>query len=231
LSVGDLTVIEGVAGTKNAEVIVSLSEPSSKTVSVSYATANGTAFAGSDYTKASGRLSFAVGQVSQKILVPIHGNRVIEPTERFFVNLSQAKNATIADGQAVVRITDSSPVISISHEVIWESEADQFMTFTVSLSVPYDQTVTVNFRTQDGAYESEYADGAIAGQDYVAASGTLTFAPGETTKTITIRILGDSVPEFDEYFYVFLSDASANAQLGVISYGQGFIFGDNGTPM
>jgi len=232
LSIGDITAIEGVSGSKDATVIVRLSEPSTKTVSVNYTTSNGSARAGSDYDRVSGKLTFAPGETARSILVPVRGDRVIEPQEQFFVNLSRARNADIADGQGVVTVVDSSPVIRISHEQSRESAIDQFMTFTVSLSVAYDETVTVNHATQDGTYESEYADGAYAGQDYVAASGMLTFAPGETSKEINVLLLGDSVPEYDEYFYVVLSGVSANAQIYRYgSYGQGFIFGELGTPM
>jgi len=70
--------------------------------------------------------------------------------------------------------------------------------FTVSLSSPRDQTVTVDFATQDGS--------AVAGQDYVAANGTLTFAPGETSHTITVAVTADNPPESDEEFTVVLSN-------------------------
>lgn len=70
--------------------------------------------------------------------------------------------------------------------------------FTVSLSGPREQTVTVNFATQDGS--------AVAGQDYVAANGTVTFAPGETTHTIAVTITADAPPEADEQFTLVLSN-------------------------
>jgi len=78
----------------------------------------------------------------------------------------------------------------------------------VSLSAAYDQPVTVNFATQDGYFPDGNYDAAIAGQDYVATSGTLTFAPGETTKTITVQIIGDMTPESEEVFFLRLSGAT-----------------------
>jgi hypothetical protein len=69
--------------------------------------------------------------------------------------------------------------------------------FTVTLSAPSDAPVTVNFATANGT--------AKAGEDYVAASGSLTFAPGETTRTITIQVKGDKKRESNESFFVNLS--------------------------
>ena len=93
------------------------------------------------------------------------------------------------------------------------------MTFTVRLSVAYDQTVTVRYSTQD--------ESAKAGEDYVATSGTLTFASGQTTKTFTVVIKGDRNKESDESFSVWLTDASSNAQLWQ-NYGYGYILNDDG---
>ena len=91
-------------------------------------------------------------------------------------------------------------------------------TFTVTLSVPYDQPVTVSYRTADGT--------ATTGDDYVGKTGTLTFAPGETTKTITIEVRGDSKREADEAFYLDLFDLSSNA-LFTKSRGTGTILNDD----
>jgi hypothetical protein len=70
-------------------------------VTVKYATANGTALAGSDYTAASGTLTFAPGQTSQTVTVNVMGNTTVEPNETFAVNLSAASGATLFDGQGV----------------------------------------------------------------------------------------------------------------------------------
>src|SRR5439155_15969217 len=72
--------------------------------------------------------------------------------------------------------------------------------FTVRLLAGGGQTVTVNYGTADGS--------AIAGKDYVATSGTLTFNPGDTMKTITVPVNGDRTDEDDEYFSVNLSGAT-----------------------
>ena len=92
------------------------------------------------------------------------------------------------------------------------------LTFTVSLAVAYDQVVTVNYATHDSS--------ATAGEDYEATSGTLTFAPGETTKTISVVINGDKKREYNESFYILLSDASSNATI-YNAYGWGTILNDD----
>lgn len=218
LSVGNATLLEGNAGTTNAVVTVSLSAPTNKTVTVNYNTADGTARAGSDYNAVSGLLTFAPGQTTKTILVPVIGDRVAELDETYFVKLQSAKNATIANGQGVVTIVDDDSQARISISNAWAAVppgyvGNTFMTFTVSLAAAYDQTVTVNFTTQDGT--------AIAGQDYLATSGTLTFAPGETTKTITVEIFGNetNATQYNREFYVNLSGASFNARINV---GQGY---------
>ena len=92
-------------------------------------------------------------------------------------------------------------------------------TFTVTLSAAYDQAVTVSFRTADGT-------ATTSDNDYVAKTGTLTFAPGETSKAITIEVKGDSKKEADETFYLDLFGLSSNA-LFTNSRGIGTILNDD----
>lgn len=90
--------------------------------------------------------------------------------------------------------------------------------FTVSLSASSASPVTVDFTTRDGT--------ALAGSDYTATSGTLTFAPGEVTKQITVLVTGDTAPEDTEVFFVDLSNATG-AGIGD-GEGLGRIFDDDG---
>src|SRR5207302_569341 len=133
------------------------------------------------------------------------GDQLVEPDETFFVNLSGAMNATIADGLGVVTILDDElSMLSINDVSGLEGNSGtKPFTFTVNLSAASSAPVTVNFATQNGT--------ALTGEDYLAASGTLTFAPGETSKPITVQVSGDTTPEADETFYVNLSGASASA--------------------
>ncbi|MBD1998278.1 hypothetical protein H6G00_16860 [Leptolyngbya sp. FACHB-541] len=106
LSITDVTIAEGNNGTTNAVFVVNLLRASNQTVTVNYATANGSAIAGSDYIAASGTLSFASGETSKTINTQITGDRVVEADEAFTVNLSSASRATILDGQGTATITN-----------------------------------------------------------------------------------------------------------------------------
>src|SRR5262249_6327659 len=162
------------------------SAASSQTVTVQYATADGSATAGGDFQAISGTLTIPAGQTTGTITVLVNGDRLSEPNETFFVNLTGVTNAMIADGQGDGTTLDDEPSISISDVTKYEGKKGQttLFTFTVTLSAAYDQPVTMSFRTVNGTATT--SDG-----DYVARTGTLTFAPGETTKTITIEVKGD----------------------------------------
>jgi hypothetical protein len=217
LSLVDATIIEGNAGVQLALVRVNLDAPSRQTVTVNYRTSDGTATAGNDYGATSGQLTFARGEMSKTIAVPVYGDRLAELNETFFVNLSGAQRAKIGDSQGVVTIVDDEPRINIAGASMAEGNSGTTLfTFTVSLSGVCDEFVTVNYATADGSgfYPWSYGWATTADNDYLATSGTLTFAPGETTKTITVEVVGDATPEPDEYFFVNLSGASGNALIG-----------------
>jgi hypothetical protein len=101
VSIGDVTVSEGNAGTSVATFVVTLSTASGRSLSVGWITANGTAVSPSDFNSASGTLTFAAGVVSQTISITIRGDTTVEPTETFAVNLRTPSNVTIADGQGI----------------------------------------------------------------------------------------------------------------------------------
>src|SRR5262249_729804 len=107
---------------------------------------------------------------------------------------------------AYVGIRDDEPRVSITGLSPKEGMKNQttLFTFTVTIWPAYDQPVTVSFRTADGA-------ATASDPDYAARTGTLTFAPGETTKTITIEVMGDSKQEANETFYLDLFGNSGNA--------------------
>jgi hypothetical protein len=106
LSIDDVTVTEGNAGTVGATFTVSLSAASTTTVTVKWGTANGTAVRPSDYAYGTGTLTFAPGEVTKTVTVLVKGNTVREPNETFFVNLSAPVGATIADRQGKGTITN-----------------------------------------------------------------------------------------------------------------------------
>jgi glucose/arabinose dehydrogenase len=226
LSIDNVTVTEGNAGTTSAVFTINLSAPSSQTVTVHYATANGTAVAGTDYTAASGTLTFAAGATSHTITVAVTGDTVNEANETFTVNLSTPVNATIADGQGLGTITNddaasSLPTLSINDVTVSEGNSGVVSAvFTVSLSAASTQGITVHFATANGT--------ATAGSDYVALSGTLSFAAGTTTRTIAISVAGDGIMEADETFFVNLASA-VNATI-LRAQGVGTIKNDDTTP-
>jgi hypothetical protein len=220
LQIGDATVNEGNTGTATAVFTVTISRASGQVVTVAYATGDGGATAGSDYRAASGTVTFAPGETTKTITVQVIGDRLPEPNETFVVNLSSPTNASIADGQGVGTIVDDEPRISIGD--VSKSEGRNGKTsfvFTVTLSATYDQPVTISFRTVDGT-------ATTSDSDYVGKAGTLTFAPGETTKTITIVVNGDSKKEADETFYIDLSGNSSNSLI-TKSRGVGTILNDD----
>jgi hypothetical protein len=226
VSIGDATATEGNTGSVGAVFTVSLSAAGTQTVTVQYATANGTAMAGSDYTAASGTVTFAPGEVAKTVSVAVLGNTVIEPTETFVVNLSSPINATVGDGQGVGTIIDNDapppPTVSIGDATVTEGNASSVNgVFTATLSAASGQTVTVQYATANGT--------ATAGGDYTATSGTLTFAPGELTRPVSVAVLGDTVFEPTETFMVNLSNP-INATIGD-GQGVGTITNDDAPPL
>jgi CSLREA domain-containing protein len=107
----DVTVAEGNAGTSTATFNVTLSAASTQTVTVQFATADGTATAGSDYVAAGGTLTFNPGITSQPVNVTINGDTVVEPGETFFVNLTNPTNAVLVDAQGLGTILNDEPYI------------------------------------------------------------------------------------------------------------------------
>ena len=190
ISINDVSLTEGNSGTSTAAFTVSLSNASSQTITVNYATADGSATAGTDYVASSGTLTFTPGQLTQSISVTVNGETMFEGNETFNVNLSGATNATIADNQGTGTINndDTQPTISIND--ISPNEGDSGTTnagFTVSLSNASSQTITVNYATANNT--------ATAGDDYISATGTLTFTPGQTSQLLSVGINGDVLNE------------------------------------
>ena len=109
LTVADISLSEGASGTKNAVLTITMSAASTTSVTVNYATRNGTATSGSDYTAASGKLTFSAGQTSKTVNVAILGDSIYEPDETFFLDLSAVSGATLARTSATGTITNDDP--------------------------------------------------------------------------------------------------------------------------
>jgi probable HAF family extracellular repeat protein len=200
VSISDVSITEGVPGSFTATFTVTLSQASAQTVKVPYATGSNTALAGVDFTAVSGVLTFAPGQKTLTVGVPIIGDALPEPNETFYLNLGTPTNAALARTQGRATILDDEPRLGIGDVTIVEGNSGiKYAVFTVTLSAPSTVGVSVNYATGNRT--------ATAGADYVATSGTLYFAPGDTTATFEVAIIGDAVVEANETFVVNLSDA------------------------
>jgi hypothetical protein len=218
LSIDDVTVIEGNSGTVAAVFTVTRGGDLAGEVTVNYSTSNSGALAGSDYVADSGTLTFLDGVDTMMVTILVNGDLIDEYDQGFFVTLSAPSGAIIVDGSGFGQIVDDDdpPTISIT-SVSGKEGANRKMTslvFVVTLSGPSEKDIWVNFTTADGT--ATVADG-----DYVADSGTLYFAPGTTSQTISILVQGDKKKESDETFSVLLSGATnatiaAGAGIGVI---------------
>ena len=185
----------------------------STAVSVDYATSDGTATAGSDYTATSGTLTFAPGELTKSISIPILDDNVFENgNETFNLTLSNPTNSAVFQTPAATTISiqdsDSKPSLFISSDAgFFVPEGDSGIsniTFRAVLTNPTVQVVTINYATIDGS-----AGGAVAGSDYVATSGTITIPAGALESSpVSIQIKGDTTVEPNELFNVSLSNAT-----------------------
>ena len=132
--------------------------------------------------------------------------------------------ATIGNGQGTgtIKDDDAAPVLSINDVTVNEGNSGTTpAVFTVTLSGSTSLPVTVNYATADGTGK--------AGVDYQSATGTLTFAPGETTKSVTVQVIGNTVKQSDRTFLVNLSGA-VQATIGD-GQGLGTIKDDDAAPV
>ncbi len=195
----------------NAVLTVIRTNGSSGTVSIQYATTNGTAFAPDDYAVTSGVLTFADGETNKTLLVPIVDDPQVELEETFQVRLSLPTGGATLSGSplATVRILDNDVGIGFSSASYVAAESDPFVTIAVLRISGTNGTVRVNYATSNLT-----AQAGPPGGDYVSiTNGTLSFAPGETLKTFNVNLLPDDEVEGDQSFAVLLSNTNAGVQL------------------
>ena len=145
-------------------------------MTVDYATANSTATAPADYTAVNGALAFTPGQTTKTVSVTVNGDQLDEANETYFLNLSNAVNATLTDAQGLGTITDDDPLPALSIDDVTVLEGDP-ASATESVSAMF--TVTLSAAERQGRL-GRLRDGERHGDcagDYLAASGTLTFLP------------------------------------------------------
>lgn len=188
--------------------------------SVNFATANGNATAGSDYVATSGTLSFAAGQATATVRVQILNDTVVEGNETLLLNLSGGSNLTIADNQGAATIVSddvapptppSGTAPSIAVESVGSYENGGSLTFTLTRTGDLSGVSTVTYATADGS--------AHFGDDYVAANGTVTFAAGQSTATVNIAIINDTLIEYNESMRLLLTGGTNAVIANASAYG------------
>ena len=201
VTIDDVTVVEGNSGTTtNALFTLQLSSPSSQIITVGYVTTDITATAGSDYRLTNGSVIFNPGQTTKTIMVTVLGDNLSESTEFYGVVLTNLVNVTAGVSQGLGTITDDDPLpsLSISDGSISEGNSGtNNMQFTVTISPLSGQLVSFNFATTNGS--------AQAGSDYVASSGTVFVNAGQGSAIVSVPIIGDTINETNETFFVNLS--------------------------
>ncbi len=202
--VGDAVTLKGTSGTTQAIFSVSLSFPLVADVTIAYATSDGTAVAGRDYVATSGTVTIKAGQTRATFAVPVIGNTLAGGNVTFNVTLSNPTGGVQlgrATGVGTILNDAAAPSLSVGDVTVLNVTSGTVgAVFQVFLSTASSQNVTVRYTTADGD--------ALAGRDYVAVSGTLTFAPGETIKTVTVPVIGDPNPDPNRTFYLDISTAT-----------------------
>ncbi|MHC1766225.1 MAG: Calx-beta domain-containing protein [Verrucomicrobiia bacterium] len=180
-------------------------------VTVEYATADGTAKAGQDYTATAGKLEFAAGEKLKLFTIPILNDGLKEASETFRLYLTNVAGTVLGSpAAATITIVDNDPGVQFEFNKYWVREIDGVLTVRV-------------VRGNDGelgAVAVDYATTnltATAGDDYTEAKGTLEFAAGETVKPLTIPIAYDDAAESDETFTATLSQVTGSGALGTFA--------------
>ncbi len=183
-----------------ATFTLTLDQAPQETVSVQVATAPASASAPEDFAALQTQVTFDPGQLQATVSVPLNPDALDEDDETFTLELSGAQGLGIADpsGTATITDDDSSPGVTIDDVVVPEGdEGTSPATFTVSLDAPSGRIITVAYTTQVGS--------ATSPGDYAGSQGELSFAPGQTERTIQVPVNGDVLFEGDESFTLVLS--------------------------
>lgn len=191
-----------------AVVTVTLTLPSALTTTVNLSTVPGNAQVGVDYQPISTTLTFAPGQVSQSISIPIINDRLNEANETFGVQLTEPNRLTVGELQTA-RVTiiddDSRPIVSWSQSHYEVAENDETVDVTVTLNNPAGLPVTISYQTVDQT--------ALGGRDYVVISSQLTIPAGQLSQTVTIPITDNQLIDGQRTFTMIFSDVE-NGILG-----------------
>jgi hypothetical protein len=224
LSIDDVSIMEGQAGTKVLTFTVTLSAGSSLTVTANFATADGTATSPTDYVATNGPFTFNPSETTRTISVMVNGDVGFEPDETFTVTLSNPSNATIskAVGTGTIQNDDAQGgFINFRDASISVNELEGIVTLTVVRTNDVSQAATVDYATDDTGSSPNCGalNTGLASQrcDYTSMSGTLRFGASETQKTLDIPINPDGYAEGPETFTVKLTNPTGGAVLATPS--------------
>jgi uncharacterized repeat protein (TIGR01451 family) len=182
-------------------VTVALDPVSGRTVTVDCATSDGTAIGGSDYASRTATLVFTPGLTVQTFVVPIYDDELYEEDETLDLTLSAAHNVVISGTNPVgLTILDQDVPIAFQRAAYEVTESVATATITVALAAASTHTVTVDYVGLDGT--------AQAPGDYAPVSGTLTYAPGVTSRTFVVDVASDAMDEPDETVLLRLENAN-----------------------
>jgi hypothetical protein len=193
-------IAEGDSGTHDQVFDVTLSAAPASTVEIDYVVAAGTATAGTDFDSSSGTLTFAAGETTQQITVPVHGDAVYEPAETFTITLANT-DGLVTGGLGASPFTipndDASPTVaSMSSVSVAEGSGSRTETFTATLSGVSSEDVTLDVTAADvtavAAVTSHGSD------DYDLVDTTVTVPAGSLTADIEVQVNGDAIYEADE---------------------------------
>jgi hypothetical protein len=181
----------------------------SPAVAVDFATADGSALAGFDYQTSLGTLSFGPGAATRTFGVPIIGDSADENAETVALSLNNPSNAilgSLQDATLTIGDDDVAGKIQFSVSDYSVSETGPMATITAIRTGGRASGVTIDYAMADGS--------AVAGTNYLPASGTLIFGAGEMTKTFAVEILDDGVDTGNKSVYLTLSGPTGGAALG-----------------
>jgi uncharacterized repeat protein (TIGR01451 family) len=200
LSVSDTAAVETDA---EAVFTVELSGPSNRPVTVDFATAAESAEEGVDYQAVAGTLTLPPGETAASVGVPLLDDPFDEADETFLLVLSAPSGAILvrAEGRATV-LDDDLPAIAVGDVAVDEGAEEETVEaeLAVSLSVATLLPIEIDWHTEDGT--------AVAGDDYEAASGTLSIPAGAGGGAVTVTVLGDARLEGDETFELVIDSVS-----------------------
>lgn len=198
-SMGDVTLAEGDSGNTQFTFTITRTE-NSLPAAVDYATSNGTAVAGEDYTAVpTTTVNFtAGGAFTHTVVVAVSGDTRFEEDETFTVTLSNPLNGGIGDGQGMGTIVNDDAPPAITVAAVTDVEAAGTFPFTVTLSAVSGLEASVSYSTTN--------DTAVSGSDYIATSGVLTIPAGSTSGVIEVTVLDDGLIEGTETFTLTLSN-------------------------